>query len=188
MAAGRSISTGCSRRSRPRTKAICLNSPSNPVGWTASRDELIAVRDECRKRGLWIVADEVYSRFYYGGPRRPRAVLPRYLRHRGAAAARQYLLQELGDDRLARRLAAGAAGALGPAIERIIQYNSSGTAAFLQRGCVAALDHGEDFVDRPGGQGARQSRFGCGEAARHAGHALRNAARAPSICSSPSTA
>jgi aspartate/methionine/tyrosine aminotransferase len=35
---------------------------------------------------------------------------------------------------------------LGPAIERIIQYNSSGTPAFLQRGCVAALDTGDDFV------------------------------------------
>ena len=28
----------------PRTKAISLNSPSNPVGWTATQDELIAVR------------------------------------------------------------------------------------------------------------------------------------------------
>jgi aspartate/methionine/tyrosine aminotransferase len=49
-----------------RTKAIALNSPSNPVGWTATRDELIAVRDFCRKRGLWILGDEVYTRFFYG--------------------------------------------------------------------------------------------------------------------------
>ena len=35
---------------------------------------------------------------------------------------------------------------LGPVIERIIQYNTSGTAAFLQRGCVAALDKGDDFI------------------------------------------
>ena len=37
--------------------------------------------------------------------------------------------------------------ALGPAIERIIQVNSSGTPAFLQRGCVAALDNGDEFLD-----------------------------------------
>jgi aspartate/methionine/tyrosine aminotransferase len=39
-----------------------------------------------------------------------------------------------------------AARALGPAIERIIQVNSSGTPAFLQKGCVAALDHGDEFL------------------------------------------
>jgi aspartate/methionine/tyrosine aminotransferase len=38
--------------------------------------------------------------------------------------------------------------ALGPAIERIVQVSSSGTPAFLQRGCVAALDHGDDFIER----------------------------------------
>jgi aspartate/methionine/tyrosine aminotransferase len=37
--------------------------------------------------------------------------------------------------------------ALGPAIERIIQVNTSGTPAFLQRGCVAALDQGDDFLE-----------------------------------------
>ena len=57
----------------PRTRAICLNSPSNPLGWTASLDDLKAVRDECRKRGLWIVGDEVYARFYYGDNGETRA-------------------------------------------------------------------------------------------------------------------
>src|SRR4029079_15851865 len=56
-----------------RTRAIVLNSPSNPVGWTASLADLKAVRDECRKRGLWIVGDEVYSRFNYGAAGETRA-------------------------------------------------------------------------------------------------------------------
>ena len=130
----------------PRTRAISLNSPSNPVGWTAARDELIAVRDQCRKRGIWIFGDEVYSRFYYGQPGETRA--PSFL--------------DICDDEEMLLLAntfsknwamtgwrAGwlqAPKILGPAIERIIQYNSSGTPAFLQRGCVAALDLGEDFI------------------------------------------
>ena len=130
----------------PRTKAIALNSPSNPVGWTAARDELIAIRDACRKRGIWILGDEVYSRFYYGGPNETRA--PSFL--------------DICDDEemvlLANTFSKNwamtgwrvgwlqAPKVLGPAIERIIQYNSSGTPAFLQRGCVAALDHGDDFL------------------------------------------
>ena len=129
----------------PRTKAICLNSPSNPLGWTASRDDLIAIRDVCRKHGIWIFGDEVYSRFYYGakGARAPsfldvcdveeRLLLANTFSKNWAMTGwRVGWLQ--------------APRELGPVIERIIQYNTSGTAAFLQKGCVAALDTGDDFV------------------------------------------
>ncbi len=35
---------------------------------------------------------------------------------------------------------------LGQVIENLVQYSNSGVPQFLQRGCVAALDHGDDFV------------------------------------------
>ena len=41
----------------PRTRGISLNSPSNPVGWTASREELLAIRDFCRKHAAAYVSD-----------------------------------------------------------------------------------------------------------------------------------
>jgi aspartate/methionine/tyrosine aminotransferase len=130
----------------PRTKAICINSPSNPVGWTATTDELIAVRDECRKRGLWIIGDEVYTRFYYGGAKQTRA--PSFL-DICDTEERLLLANTFSKNWAMTGWRVGwlqAPRALGPAIERIIQYNTSGTPAFLQRGCIAALDHGEDFV------------------------------------------
>jgi aspartate/methionine/tyrosine aminotransferase len=132
----------------PRTRAIALNSPSNPVGWTAGIDELIAIRDVCRKRGLWLLGDEVYARFYYGEKAEHRA---------------PSLLDVCEDDDqllLANTFSKNwamtgwrvgwlqAPRVLGPAIERIIQVNSSGTPAFLQRGCVAALDEGDAFIAR----------------------------------------
>jgi aspartate/methionine/tyrosine aminotransferase len=130
----------------PRTRAISLNSPSNPVGWTASRDELVAVRDVCRKRGLWILADEVYSRFYYGSEGETRA--PSFLDI--CDDEEQLLLANTFSKNWAmtgwRVGWLQAPRALGPAIERIIQVNSSGTPAFLQRGCIAALDHGDGFL------------------------------------------
>ena len=61
-----------------------LNSPNNPTGWTATRDELAAILDLCRRHGVWLISDEVYSRLVYDGaaaapslldiaePRRPR--------------------------------------------------------------------------------------------------------------------
>ncbi len=130
----------------PRTKAICLNSPSNPLGWTASREDLVIIRDECRKRGIWIFGDEVYSRFYYGAKGETRA--PSFL-DICDVDERLLLANTFSKNWAMTGWRVGwlqAPKELGAAIERIIQYNTSGTAIFLQKGCVAALDTGEDFV------------------------------------------
>lgn len=55
----------------PQTRAIIINSPSNPTGWTASREELAAILAIARRRGLWIIADEIYGRFFYDAERAP---------------------------------------------------------------------------------------------------------------------
>ncbi len=123
----------------PKSKAIVLNSPSNPVGWTASLEELKAVRDECRKRGLWIVGDEVYARFYYGAKGETRA--PSFL-DICDTEERLLLANTFSKNWAMTGWRVGwlqAPKAVGPAIERIIQYNTSGTAAFLQQGCAVAL-------------------------------------------------
>jgi aspartate/methionine/tyrosine aminotransferase len=51
----------------PRTRMILYTSPSNPLGWTATAAEQRALLDFCRERGLWLIADEVYERLWYGG-------------------------------------------------------------------------------------------------------------------------
>ena len=48
-------------------RAFILNSPNNPTGWTASRDELAAILDIARRHGVWLISDEVYSRLIYDG-------------------------------------------------------------------------------------------------------------------------
>jgi aspartate/methionine/tyrosine aminotransferase len=48
-------------------RAFILNSPNNPTGWTATRDELAAILDIARRRGVWLISDEVYSRLVYDG-------------------------------------------------------------------------------------------------------------------------
>jgi len=47
------------------TRAVFVNSPANPTGWTASEADLAAILELARSRGLWIVADEIYGRFVY---------------------------------------------------------------------------------------------------------------------------
>src|ERR687889_107163 len=44
----------------PNTRAVVVNSPANPTGWTAGQDDLRVVLDMARRHGLWIVADEIY--------------------------------------------------------------------------------------------------------------------------------
>ena len=46
-------------------RAFILNSPNNPTGWTATHDELAAILQIARRRGVWLIADEVYSRLIY---------------------------------------------------------------------------------------------------------------------------
>ena len=54
-----------------RTRAIFVNSPGNPTGWTMTSDEQKALLDFARKRGVWIMADEVYARLIYTRPVAP---------------------------------------------------------------------------------------------------------------------
>jgi aspartate/methionine/tyrosine aminotransferase len=127
----------------PRTRAIVVNSPANPTGWTATRDELRAILAFARSRNLWIIADEIYGRFVYASELAPSfhdliepedAVLfvNTFSKNWAMTGWRIGWLE--------------APPALGQIIESHIQYNTSGVATFLQRGAIAALDEGEAFA------------------------------------------
>lgn len=49
----------------PRTRLLLYTSPSNPLGWVASKQDQDRLLDFTRHRGLWLIADEVYERLYY---------------------------------------------------------------------------------------------------------------------------
>ncbi len=55
----------------PRTRLLLYTSPSNPLGWVAAEGEQQSLLDLCRRRGLWLISDEVYERLYYNGPVAP---------------------------------------------------------------------------------------------------------------------
>lgn len=50
-----------------RTRAILLSNPTNPTGAVYSREALGQVIDLCQRRGLTLIADEVYREFVYDG-------------------------------------------------------------------------------------------------------------------------
>lgn len=51
----------------PKTKALVLNSPSNPTGMVYTEAELKKIADVCMKHNLYIVSDEIYEHLVYGG-------------------------------------------------------------------------------------------------------------------------
>lgn len=55
----------------PETTMMLVNSPSNPTGWMLTDDEQQTILDFCRRRGLWLIADEVYNRIVYDRPYAP---------------------------------------------------------------------------------------------------------------------
>ena len=126
-----------------RTRAIVVNTPANPTGWTATLDELRAILTLARERGLWIVADEIYGRFYYAGARAPsfHDVMDE--------SDRVLFVNTMSKNWAMTGWRSGwleAPPALGQTIENMIQYSTSGVPLFVQRAAIEALDNGEEFV------------------------------------------
>ena len=128
-----------------RTRAVFVNSPCNPTGWVASRDRLASILDIARRHGLWIVADEVYGRFcYLDGV----AVAPSF--HSVAEPEDRLIFVNTFSKNWAMtgwRIGwIEVPASLNATVQNLVQYTSSGTAVFMQRAAVEALDNGEGFL------------------------------------------
>jgi aspartate/methionine/tyrosine aminotransferase len=136
----------------PKTRAIFINSPSNPTGWVADLATLRAVHDLAERHDLWIIADEIYARFVFGdaalagsNPKRapsfkdvdplsPRVLYVNTLSKNWAMTGWRIGWLE-------------APAELAQTVENLIQYSTSGVAAFMQRAAIVALDDGDAFID-----------------------------------------
>jgi aminotransferase len=59
----------------PRTRAIVVNTPSNPAGRVLDEAELTAIRDLCVRHDCVAITDEIYEHMVYEGTHRPLATL-----------------------------------------------------------------------------------------------------------------
>ena len=50
-----------------KTRAVVLNSPSNPTGMVYTEDELRAIADVCVKNNIYVISDEIYEHLIYEG-------------------------------------------------------------------------------------------------------------------------
>ncbi len=127
----------------PATRAILFNSPANPTGYVASREEIVAVLDIARRRGLWIIADEIYGRLVYGDKRAASF-------HDVMTSDDKILFVQTFSKNWAMtgwRIGwLEAPPALQPVIENLVQYSTSGVPVPAQRAATAAITDGEPFL------------------------------------------
>ncbi len=128
-----------------RTRVILLVSPSNPTGWIATHEELKAVIEFARKRGIWVLADEVYGRLVYDGVRAPSFL---------DIAQEDDLLLVVNSFSKSWAMTGWRLGwIVGPVmaeekIRDVALYNNLCLPSFSQFGAMAALENGEDFIKK----------------------------------------
>ncbi|AYG58057.1 pyridoxal phosphate-dependent aminotransferase [Rhizobium jaguaris] len=127
----------------PKTKGLFINTPSNPTGWTATHQDLRDILALARKHDLWIMADEIYALYYYAGGRAPSFLDVK------EADDKILFVNSFSKNWSMTGWRVGwivAPAELGQVIENLVQYSTSGVAQFMQKGAVAALNEGDEFV------------------------------------------
>jgi aspartate/methionine/tyrosine aminotransferase len=128
------------------TKALYLNSPNNPTGWTVTREQQMKILLHCRKHGIWIFADDAYERLFYG----EGGVAPSFLDimeegDRVISAntfSKSWLMTgwRLGWLVVPPQLTAD--------LGKLIEYNTSCAPVFVQRAGIVAVKEGEPIIAR----------------------------------------
>lgn len=126
-----------------KTKAMMIVSPNNPTGWVMSSEEIQAVLEFARARGIWIIADEVYGRTMH-----EKLVAPSFLDY----AEDDDLLYVVNSFSKTWAMTGWRLGWLiGPKtaedkIRDVILYENMGPPTFIQHAAIEALRHGEGFL------------------------------------------
>ena len=132
----------------PATRAVYINSPNNPTGWTIDRDSQRAILDHCRKHGIWIVADDAYERLFYDTPEGTANSAPSFL-DIAASDDRVLSTNTFSKSWLMTGWRLGwivAPGALMHDLGVLIEYNTSCAPGFVQRAGIVAVRDGEPIV------------------------------------------
>jgi aspartate/methionine/tyrosine aminotransferase len=126
-----------------RTRAVLVNSPSNPTGWVMEREAQQALLDACRRRGVWLLADEVYARIIYDRPVAPSFV------ELADPDERVIVINSFSKTWAMTGWRLGwltAPPALLPTLEKCIEYHYSCPAHFSQMAGIVAVREGEPAV------------------------------------------
>ncbi len=129
-----------------KTKAVVINSPSNPTGIVYSAEELEALANVAVEHGLYIVSDEIYEKIIYEGIQHvsigsfSREIFDHTITVNGFSKAYSMTGWRLG-------YCAGPAEII-KAVGALQSHSTSGANTFAQYGALAALTGSQDCVVR----------------------------------------
>ena len=125
-------------------RAVIVNSPNNPTGWTMPDDDMRALLAHCRRHGIWIVSDEAYERLVFDGSCQAPSMLD--------AASPDDRLIVANTFSKAWQMTGWRLGwlvvppSLGADLGKLVEFNTSCAPGFVQQAAVVALRDGERAV------------------------------------------
>jgi aspartate/methionine/tyrosine aminotransferase len=127
----------------PAVRAVYINAPNNPTGWTLGAADQQAILAHCRKHGIWIIADDAYERLYYDGGAAPSfldLVEPEDQIVSTNTFSKSWLMTgwRLGWIVAPEELISDLA--------KLLEYNTSCAPPFVQRAGVVAVTQGEEVI------------------------------------------
>jgi aspartate aminotransferase len=126
----------------PRTKAIFLNTPSNPAGSVIAKEDLFRIVRMAHERGIYLLIDECYIYLQFSGDIVSGASIKEAKEH----------IVVLGSLSKTYAMTGWRAGyALGPkpiiaAMSKLQSQSTSNAASFVQKASAVALSHSQDCV------------------------------------------
>jgi len=129
----------------PRTRAIMLNSPSNPTGMVYSKQELEELARVIVKHDLLVISDEIYEKLVYTGSHTSIASLGGAIFERTVVCngfSKAYAMTGWRIGYLA------GSKELIDAVTSMQSHSTSNVCTFAQYGAIAALEGDQSFLDR----------------------------------------
>ena len=128
----------------PKTKAIYINSPSNPTGGVLTREDITAIVALCRERSLWLVSDEAYEDVVFQGEHVSPGSLP-------GAYERTITMFTFSKSYAMTGLRLGYIVAKDPQLrermKKVLFYTASNISSVVQFGGIGALEGSQACID-----------------------------------------
>jgi len=130
------------RKAGPRTKAIVINTPSNPTGTVFGRSQLRELYDFCYDRGIYMLSDEAYEDLVYSKEhfsigsleKKPERVLSLYTLSKSYSMPGWRAGYIVGpEDRVAL-------------VNKLLEHTVTCFPPFIMHASAYALNNGEKFV------------------------------------------
>ncbi len=128
----------------PKTKLLIINTPQNPTGGILTKDAIIKIADIIKDKDIWVLSDEIYSRLIFTGEHFSIAQVPGF-------KERTIILDGFSKYYAMTGWRAGFGvmnKEIAPMISKLVTNSVSCTNAFVQKGCIEALEGPQDSVDK----------------------------------------